>query len=237
MPELGMPPFPVTNDAADQVVLRYTEHAAIADLAAVPQLCAAGRPRCGENTRQPSAATVATVGQALSAGEFYDGEPIASSRLAAAATGRHARSALDAADDLTPRPQRITDLVLLLDFTMRMAYQRDLSQRAQVLVLEALADGRLMVIAALSLPVACAELGAETRELTWRIYDRDGSLGVLSPALGAMGPGTAAGGAKTVGDLEVTPVIHQARAATAIVVTYALDRDTGRRINGVDLRP
>ena len=78
MPEPGMPPFPVTNGAADQVVIRFTEHAAIADLAAVLQLCAAGRLRCGEKTRRPSAATVAAVGQALSAGEFYDGEPMAS---------------------------------------------------------------------------------------------------------------------------------------------------------------
>jgi hypothetical protein len=44
-----------------------------------------------------------------------------------------------------------------------VAYERDLTRRAQAVVLESLADGRLMAIAALSLAVACAELGGETR--------------------------------------------------------------------------
>jgi len=72
----------------------------------------------------------------------------------------------------------MTDPVLLLDSTVLVAYERDLTRRAQALALEALADGRLMVTAALSLAVACTELSAETRELAWLIYDRDGSLGV-----------------------------------------------------------
>jgi len=72
-----------------------------------------------------------------------------------------------------------------------VAYERDLTRRAQALVLEALADGRLMVTAALSLAVACTELGGETRELAWLIYDRDGPLSVLPLALGAMEIGTA----------------------------------------------
>jgi hypothetical protein len=61
-----------------------------------------------------------------------------------------------------------------------------------------------MVTAALSLAVACTELGGETRELAWLIYDRDGPLSVLPPALGAMEIGTAASGAKTASDLQVT---------------------------------
>ena len=60
-----------------------------------------------------------------------------------------------------------------------------------------------MVTAAVSLAMACTELGGETRELAWLIYDRDGSLSVLPLALGAMEIGTAASGAKTVGELEV----------------------------------
>jgi hypothetical protein len=72
-------PFPVNNDEIDdaEVVLRFTEHAAIADLAAVLQLCAAGKLRCGEKTRRPSAATVEAVGRVLPAGDFYQGEPMA----------------------------------------------------------------------------------------------------------------------------------------------------------------
>ena len=120
---------------------------------------------------------------------------------------------------------------------MLVAYERELTRRAQALVLEALADGRLMVTAALSLAVACTELGGETRELAWLIYDRDGPLSVLPLALGAMEVGTAASGAKTAGDLEVAQVIHEARAASAIVVTSDPDRYTGHRIDVVDLRP
>jgi hypothetical protein len=78
MPESGVLPFPVTDIADDEVVLRCSEHAAIADLGAVLQLCAAGRLRCSEKTRRPSAATVAAVERVLSAGEFYPGEPMAS---------------------------------------------------------------------------------------------------------------------------------------------------------------
>ena len=131
----------------------------------------------------------------------------------------------------------MTDPVLLLDSTVLVAYERELTRRAQALVLEALTDGRLMVTAALSLAVACAELGSETRELAWLIYDRDGPLSVLPLALGAMEVGTAATGAKTAGDLEVAQVIHEALAASAIVFTYDPDRYTRHCIDVVDLRP
>jgi len=40
-------------------------------LAAVLQLCAAGKLRCSEKTRRPSAATIRTVAEALVAGDFY----------------------------------------------------------------------------------------------------------------------------------------------------------------------
>jgi hypothetical protein len=78
MPQPGLLPFLVTNVADDEVVLRCTEQAAMADVAAVLQLCAAGRLRCSEKTRRPSAATVAAVEQALWAGDFYNGEAMAS---------------------------------------------------------------------------------------------------------------------------------------------------------------
>jgi hypothetical protein len=131
----------------------------------------------------------------------------------------------------------VSDPVLLLDSTVLVAYERDLTRRAQALVLEALTDGRLMVTAALSLAVACTELGGETRELAWLIYDRDGPLSVLPLALGAMEIGTAASGAKTTGELEAAQVVHEARAASAVVLTYDPERYTGHRIDVVDLRP
>jgi hypothetical protein len=78
MPDPGPLPFPVTHSGDDEVVLRPTEHAALADLGAVLQLCAAGRLRCSDKTRRPSAATMAQVAHVLTAGECYRGEAMAS---------------------------------------------------------------------------------------------------------------------------------------------------------------
>ena len=132
----------------------------------------------------------------------------------------------------------MNESVLLLDSTMLVAYERELTRRAQAVVLEALAEGRLLATAALSLAVACAELGGETRELAWLVYDRDSPLSVLPLGLGAMEVGAAAvGEGKTAGELEVAQVTYEARAASAVVLTYDPDRYTGHRIDVVDLRP
>jgi Helicase conserved C-terminal domain len=58
--------------------VRHTEPEALGNLPAVLQLCAAGKLRCSEKTRRPSAATVRTVAEALVAGDFYPDEAIAS---------------------------------------------------------------------------------------------------------------------------------------------------------------
>lgn len=94
-----------------------------------------------------------------------------------------------------------------------------------------------MITAALLLAVACTELGGETRELAWLIYDRDGPLSVLPLTLGAMEIGTAAICAKTASDLEAAQVVHDARTASAIVVTYDPDRYPDPHIDVVNLRP
>jgi hypothetical protein len=44
-------------------------------------------------------------------------------------------------------------------------------------------------------------------------------------------------GATTVGDLQVTQVIDEARAVSAIVVTHDPDRYAAHRLDVVDLRP
>lgn len=62
----------------DEHHVRTTENEAQANLKAVLQLCAAGRLRCSEKTLRPSAATVKAVTEALSGGDFYAAEPIAS---------------------------------------------------------------------------------------------------------------------------------------------------------------
>jgi hypothetical protein len=58
--------------------VRHTEPEALGNLSAVLQLCAAGKLRCSEKTRRPSAATAQTVAEALVAGDFYPDEAIAS---------------------------------------------------------------------------------------------------------------------------------------------------------------
>lgn len=57
------------------------------------------------------------------------------------AARRHARSMFDDADNPPPRPHRMTDPVLLLDFTVPIAYERNLTRRAHALLLEALLTG------------------------------------------------------------------------------------------------
>jgi hypothetical protein len=57
-----------------------TEHAAAADLAAMLRLCEAGKLRCSDKTRRPTAATVQLVAESLADGDFYLGMhgPVAS---------------------------------------------------------------------------------------------------------------------------------------------------------------
>jgi hypothetical protein len=132
----------------------------------------------------------------------------------------------------------VNDPVLLLDSTVLVTYERDLTRRAQAIVLEILTDGRLLATAALSLAMACAELGGETRELAWLVYDRDSPLSVLPLALGAMEIGAAAAGdGKAASDLEVAHVIHEARATSAVVLTYDPGRYAGLHADVIDLRP
>ncbi|MFI7700387.1 helicase-associated domain-containing protein [Nonomuraea sp. NPDC049480] len=61
----------------DATVIRETSAEAAANLAAVLQLCAAGKLRCSEKTRRPGAATVAAVAAVQTGGDFYAEEPIA----------------------------------------------------------------------------------------------------------------------------------------------------------------
>ena len=56
---------------SDDVVTRLTEEEAQANTRAVLQLCAAGRLRCSEKTRRPTAATVEAVAGILATGDFY----------------------------------------------------------------------------------------------------------------------------------------------------------------------
>jgi hypothetical protein len=63
---------------ADPLLIRCTAPDALSNLVAVLELAADGQLRCTASARQPSAATVKLVEDALVAGDYYDaGEPIA----------------------------------------------------------------------------------------------------------------------------------------------------------------
>jgi hypothetical protein len=67
----------VGTDDDDSGIVRSTEREALANVAAVLQLCASGKLRCSEKTSRPAAATVRLVAESLAAGDFYPDEPIA----------------------------------------------------------------------------------------------------------------------------------------------------------------
>ena len=64
---------------AGPVLVRWTAPDALSNLVAVLELAADGRVRCNATSRQPSAATVKLIEDALVAGDFYDAgqQPIA----------------------------------------------------------------------------------------------------------------------------------------------------------------
>lgn len=128
--------------------------------------------------------------------------------------------------------------ILLLDSTVLVAYERELTRRAQAVVLEAMTDGRLLAAPALSLALAAAQLAGETRELAWLVYDPAGPVSVLPLALNALEVGGAAAAVDKVGDLEVAQVVYEARATSAVVLTYEPARYTGATgVDVVDMRP
>src|SRR3954451_10922918 len=65
------------SEADTPSTVRCTEPEALRNVAAVLQLCQAGRLRCSATTRRPSAATVTAVREVLVAGDFYPDEAIA----------------------------------------------------------------------------------------------------------------------------------------------------------------
>jgi hypothetical protein len=66
------------SEAVVSSTVRHTEPEALGNAAAVLQLCAAGKLRCSEKTRRPSAVTVRAVAEVLVAGDFYPDEAISS---------------------------------------------------------------------------------------------------------------------------------------------------------------
>lgn len=68
----GLGELPPTPADADPLTVRATARPAQADLSSVLQLIDAGKLRCSEKTRRPTAATMSLVAEALAAGDFYE---------------------------------------------------------------------------------------------------------------------------------------------------------------------
>ncbi|PZS19704.1 MAG: hypothetical protein DLM60_09785 [Pseudonocardiales bacterium] len=68
---------------------------------------------------------------------------------------------------------------LILDASVLVAYERELTRRTQAFVVAAITDGRILVASALSLAVAAAELVDQHGELSWLVEDSEGPLQVL----------------------------------------------------------
>ncbi|MEV6769566.1 hypothetical protein AB0N05_13155 [Nocardia sp. NPDC051030] len=126
--------------------------------------------------------------------------------------------------------------IIILDSTVLTAYERDLTRRAQTIVIDAVLDGRLLLTSALSVTAAAAELAHETRELSFLLHDPESPLTVLPLGLSALDIGSAAPEATLIG-VETAAVVHEARAVSAVVFTYEPKRYHGQAIDAVDLRP
>lgn len=132
-----------------------------------------------------------------------------------------------------PRP-------LLLDASVLVAYERELTRRTQAFVVQAITDGRILVASALSLAVAAAELTDQHRELSWLVEDSEGPLQVLSlSSMNALDVGVLAARAGAVGAaaLELAQVVHEAAGIGAIVLTYEPKLYQGQSVDVMDMRP
>jgi hypothetical protein len=132
-----------------------------------------------------------------------------------------------------PRP-------LLLDSSFLVSYERDLTRRAQALVVEAITEGRILVTAAVSLTAAGAELAGRHPELSWLLDDAEGPVQVLSlSAANALDVGARIGqsGAADLVTIEVAQVVHEAATIRAAVLTYEPKLYVGHAVDVVDMRP
>jgi hypothetical protein len=129
---------------------------------------------------------------------------------------------------------------LLLDASVLVAYERELTRRAQAFVVAAIMDGRILVASALSLAIAAAELADQHRELSWLVEDSEGPLQVLSlSSMNALDVGTLAAraGALDTATLELAQVVYEATGIRAIVLTYEPKLYQGQSVDVMDMRP
>jgi hypothetical protein len=133
-----------------------------------------------------------------------------------------------------------TSRPLLLDASVLVAYERELTRRTQAFVVHAITEGRILVASALSLAVAAAELADQHRELSWLVEDPEGPLQVLSlSSMNALDIGALAAqtGVVHMAALEFAQVLHEAAGIGAIVLTYEPKLYQGQSVEVMDMRP
>jgi hypothetical protein len=129
---------------------------------------------------------------------------------------------------------------LILDASVLVAYERELTRRTQAFVVAAITDGRILVASALSLAVAAAELVDQHGELSWLVEDPEGPLQVLTlSSMNALDVGTLAAraGALDAAALELAQVVHEAAGIRAIVLTYEPKLYQVESVDVMDMRP
>ncbi|MBF6333574.1 hypothetical protein [Nocardia transvalensis] len=125
---------------------------------------------------------------------------------------------------------------IVLDSTTLTAYERDVTRRAQSVVINAVLDGRLLLTSAVSVLAAAAELDHDARELSFLLYDHESPLTVLPLGLNGIDIGSAATEVTLVA-VETAAVVHEARSVSAVVFTYEPQRYRGQPVDIVDMRP
>ena len=133
-----------------------------------------------------------------------------------------------------------TSRPLLLDASVLVAYERELTRRTQAFVVHAITEGRILVASALSLAVAAAELADQHRELSWLVEDAEGPLQVLSlSSMNALDVGALAAqtGSVHMAALELAQVLHEAADIGAIVLTFEPKLYQGQSVDVMDMRP
>ena len=133
----------------------------------------------------------------------------------------------------------INTRALLLDSSFLLEYVRgSWVSPAQVFVSEAVLENRILVIPAVSLAVAAAELGGPLDDLRWLVDDPEGPISVLPLSLNALDVGALAASAGGPGapDLGFAQVVQEALDIRALVVTYAAKDYVGQSIDVIDMR-
>jgi hypothetical protein len=128
---------------------------------------------------------------------------------------------------------------LVLDASFLVHFEREKTRRAQVFLLDAFEDGRVLLAPSVSLAVAGGELGGRTPELDFVLGDDPESpLQVLPLSMNALEVGALAVDTEPwhISRLEPAHVMHEARSIDGVVITYDPKIYAGSGLPVLDMR-